>query len=116
MRCPRRPSRSAHGSAFSSGRGACADGGARRCATLAAMSKREASPLPQRDGLDAVRIVLPPAGPWRTVREYLHVRLSRLEPERIDAMLSQGRFVTADGPAAAESPYRPGLSVWFHRE
>ncbi|MFO7192889.1 MULTISPECIES: pseudouridine synthase [Thermocrispum] len=80
------------------------------------MSKREASPLPQRDGLDAVRIVLPPAGPWRTVREYLHVRLSRLEPERIDAMLSQGRFVTADGPVATESPYRPGLSVWFHRE
>lgn len=80
------------------------------------MRKKVRSPLPQRHGLDAVRIVLPREGPWRTVREYLVLRLSRLEPERVDEMVRDGRFVTEEGPVQQETPYRPGVSVWFHRE
>lgn len=80
------------------------------------MRKKVRSPLPQRHGLDAVRIVLPREGPWRTVREYLVLRLSRLEPERVDEMVRDGRFVTEEGPVQRETPYRPGASVWFHRE
>ncbi|OQO89866.1 pseudouridylate synthase [Saccharomonospora piscinae] len=79
-------------------------------------ARRPPSPLPQRDGLDAARVRLPAKGPWDTVRDYLVRRLDRLPPERIDAMLAEGRFVTLDGPVTPDSPYLPNAFVWFHRE
>ncbi|WP_263106554.1 RluA family pseudouridine synthase [Kitasatospora sp. DSM 101779] len=76
-----------------------------------------ASPLPQRDGIDAVRLRLPPEGPWPTAGAYLLERYGpAVGPERVAAMLRSGVFVTAEGPLAAEAPYRPGAYVWFHRE
>lgn len=74
------------------------------------------SPLPQRDGVDPVRIRLPQAGGWATVREYL---VERLAPGTgvIDGMLADGLIVGADGrPVGSATPYAPGLFVWFHRE
>lgn len=77
------------------------------------------SPLPQRGGVDAVRVRLPGdgAGRWATVREHL---LGRYGPavgaDRVEAMLAEGRFVTADGPVGAATPYEPGGWVWFHRD
>ena len=73
-------------------------------------------PLPQRDGIDPVRVRLPADGPWATVRDHL---VDRLAPaaEVIDAMLRDGAFVDAAGrPVAPDTPYTPGASVWFHRE
>ncbi|MEU3980020.1 pseudouridine synthase [Streptomyces sp. NPDC026672] len=75
-----------------------------------------ASPLPQRDGVDAVRVRLPREGDWATVREYLVARLSGAGPGVIDSMIGAGRFVGADGRAVApDAPYVPGMFVWFHR-
>ncbi|MFF9407722.1 pseudouridine synthase [Streptomyces anandii] len=75
------------------------------------------SPLPQRRGVDAVRVRLPAAGPWATVGEHLVERLSGAGPGVVEAMLAAGRIVGADGRAvAAGAPYEPGLFVWFHRE
>ncbi|MFI6939857.1 pseudouridine synthase [Streptomyces sp. NPDC050418] len=73
------------------------------------------SPLPQRDGIDAVRLRLPVGGGWGTVREHL---VERLAPgaEVIDGMLSAGEFVTVDGPVAPDAPYVGGQLIWFHRE
>lgn len=34
----------------------------------------------------------------------------------MDAMLHQGRVFAADGPLAADAPFRPGTSIWFHRD
>ncbi|OKH92628.1 pseudouridine synthase [Streptomyces uncialis] len=77
------------------------------------------APLPQRDGIDPVRLRLPAAGPdtanWPTVRDHL---VDRLAPsaDTIDALLGAGAFVTADGtPVTPLTPYVPGLYVWFHR-
>ncbi|WP_255952856.1 RluA family pseudouridine synthase [Streptomyces odontomachi] len=73
-------------------------------------------PLPQRDGIDPVRVRMPVGGGWATVRDHL---VARLAPgaEVIDAMLLHGAFVTDDGrPVAPDAPYVPGASVWFHRE
>ncbi|GAA1117784.1 RluA family pseudouridine synthase [Kitasatospora arboriphila] len=76
-----------------------------------------ASPLPQRDGIDAVRLRLPPDGPWPTAGAYLLERYGRaVGPERVADMLQAGVFVTTDGPLTADTPYRPGGYVWFHRD
>ncbi|MGW1890875.1 RluA family pseudouridine synthase [Streptomyces sp. NPDC002004] len=74
------------------------------------------APLPQRDGVDPVRLRLPVAGAWATVRDHL---VERLAPgaEVIDAMLRRGDVVGADGLAVGPGdPYVPGAYVWFHRE
>ncbi|MFE9451317.1 pseudouridine synthase [Streptomyces sp. NPDC006739] len=78
------------------------------------------SPLPQRHGVDAVRVRLPenPAeAGWATVREYLVARLSGAAPGVVEGMVDAGRVVGADGRAVApDAPYVPGMFVWFHRE
>lgn len=77
------------------------------------------SPLAQVDGVDAVRVRLPGdgAGRWVTVREFLLGRYGPVVGDaRVEAMLAQGRFVTAHGPVGAATPYEPGGWVWFHRD
>ncbi|MGW0122205.1 RluA family pseudouridine synthase [Streptomyces sp. NPDC003327] len=83
-------------------------------------SKAPSSPLPQRDGIDAVRVRLPedPAGAWTSVREYLLERYgAAVGAARIEEMLAAGRFVGADGRAAdGDEPYAAGRDLWFHRD
>ncbi|MER7488276.1 RluA family pseudouridine synthase [Streptomyces sp. NPDC126497] len=73
-------------------------------------------PLPQRDGVDPVRLRLPAGDRWATVREHLVQRLSA-GPGVVDGMFTAGLIVGADGrPVPAETPYAPGMFLWFHRE
>ncbi|MFI0718851.1 pseudouridine synthase [Streptomyces sp. NPDC021224] len=79
------------------------------------------SPLPQRAGVDPVRLRLPGDGSggsgWATVREHLLGRYGPvLGAARVEEMLAAGDFVTADGPVLASTAYVPGGWVWFHRE
>ncbi|MFG2950647.1 RluA family pseudouridine synthase [Streptomyces adustus] len=75
------------------------------------------SPLPQRDGVDPVRVRLPLQGPWPTVRAYLVERMSGAPPGAVAAMFGDGLVVGADGRALpSETAYAPGAYVWFHRE
>ncbi|ORT60028.1 RluA family pseudouridine synthase [Streptomyces sp. CB03238] len=83
-------------------------------------TKAPAAPLPQRAGIDPVRLRLPadPDGAWGSVRDHLLGRYAAaIGAERVDAMLAEGRFVGADGrPVGAAEPYTPGRYVWFHRD
>ncbi|MGW2564860.1 RluA family pseudouridine synthase [Streptomyces sp. NPDC001537] len=75
------------------------------------------SPLPQRHGVDPVRVRLPVEGAWATVREHLVERLSGAGAGVVDAMLDAGKIVGADGRAVGpDAAYVPGMFVWFHRE
>lgn len=75
------------------------------------------SPLPQRDGVDPVRVRLPGEGDWATVREHLVERLRGAGPGVVEEMFARGLIVGTDGtPVAPDAPYVPGLYVWFHRE
>ncbi|MFI2456070.1 RluA family pseudouridine synthase [Streptomyces sp. NPDC019539] len=77
------------------------------------------APLPQRDGIDPVRLRLPedPDRVWPTVRDHLvHRFAGAVGTERVDAMLRDGRFVGTDGPVAPDEPYTAGRYVWFHRD
>lgn len=81
------------------------------------------SPLPQRDGVDPVRVKLPGQGAgegesrWVTVREHLRERFGAARAELVDGMFAAGLIVGADGRAvAADAAYVPGMFVWFHRE
>ncbi|MEG8278541.1 RluA family pseudouridine synthase [Streptomyces sp. AHA2] len=75
------------------------------------------SPLPQRHGVDPVRVRLPLSDEWPTVRDHLVERLSGAGDGVVDGMLRAGLIVTADGrPVAPDAPYAPGSFVWFHRE
>ncbi|MFF9487359.1 RluA family pseudouridine synthase [Streptomyces sp. NPDC014676] len=75
------------------------------------------SPLPQRDGVDPVRVRLPAGDQWATVREHLAQRLSAAGPGVVDGMFAAGLIVGADGRSVpADTPYAPGMCVWFHRE
>ncbi|MER5555594.1 pseudouridine synthase [Streptomyces sp. NPDC002793] len=79
-----------------------------------------AAPLPQRDGVDPVRVRLPedPDGAWPTVREHLLDRFAgAIGAGRVDVMLAEGRFVGEDGGAVrADEPYTAGRRLWFHRD
>ncbi|MER6129134.1 RluA family pseudouridine synthase [Streptomyces sp. NPDC001795] len=73
------------------------------------------SPLPQRDGVDPVRVRLPAGDEWATVRDHLVARLAAGDGV-IDGMLDAGLIVGADGrPVARDTAYVPGMYVWFHR-
>ncbi|MFB7780256.1 pseudouridine synthase [Streptomyces bauhiniae] len=75
------------------------------------------APLPQRRGVDPVRVRLPVNGAWATVREHLVARMTGAGPGTVEAMFHAGAVVGADGlPVAPDAPYRPGMFVWFHRE
>ncbi|KOU57669.1 pseudouridylate synthase [Streptomyces sp. MMG1533] len=75
------------------------------------------SPLPQREGVDPVRVRLPVEGPWVTVRDHLTERLSGAGAGVVDGMFDAGRVVGADGRAVApDAAYVPGMFVWFHRD
>ncbi|MFD9790745.1 pseudouridine synthase [Streptomyces sp. NPDC059070] len=77
------------------------------------------APLPQRDGIDPVRVRLPadPGGAWGTVGEHLVERFrGAVGAERVARMLREGRFVSVDGPVDAGTAYRAGAHVWFHRD
>lgn len=82
-------------------------------------SKIPAAPLPQRDGIDPVRVRLPadPEGAWGTVREHLVERFrGAVGAGRVEEMVRGGRFLTADGPVDEALAYRAGMYVWFHRD
>ncbi|MGA5197034.1 pseudouridine synthase [Streptomyces exfoliatus] len=82
-------------------------------------SKAPTSPLPQRDGIDPVRVRLPedPAGVWGTVREHLLDRYAgAIGAGRVEDMLVSGRFVGTDGPVGGDEPYAVGRYLWFHRD
>ncbi|MFP3990192.1 RluA family pseudouridine synthase [Streptomyces sp. E11-3] len=73
------------------------------------------SPLPQRRGIDPVRLRLPRDGGWATVRDHLVDRLP-VDPETVDAMLHGGEVVAENGPLTLDTPYTGGIHVWFHRD
>ncbi|WP_370411303.1 pseudouridine synthase [Streptomyces fradiae] len=83
-------------------------------------AKAPSSPLPQRDGIDAVRVRLPedPDGAWATVGAFLVGRYgAAVGVGRVEGMLREGRFVGVDGRAvAAGEAYGAGRYLWFHRE
>ncbi|MGW4752736.1 RluA family pseudouridine synthase [Streptomyces chartreusis] len=74
------------------------------------------SPLPQRDGVDPVRVRLPVGDASATVRDHLVTRLAA-GAGAIDGMLDAGLIVDAAGrPVTRDMAYVPGMYVWFHRQ
>ncbi len=60
---------------------------------------------------------MPAEGPWATLREHLHDRLSRVDDERIDDVLRSGGYVDDDGvPLGLDAPFVAGQRIWFHRD
>jgi tRNA pseudouridine32 synthase/23S rRNA pseudouridine746 synthase len=72
--------------------------------------------LPQRHGLDPVRLRTPSVVAWASMRDHLVDRLPRVDPARIDAMLAERRIVDADGPLSSDAPFVPDTFLWFHRD
>ncbi|MFJ6102816.1 pseudouridine synthase [Streptomyces sp. NPDC092359] len=82
-------------------------------------AKAPVSPLPQREGVDPVRVRLPEdsAGAWGTVRDHLVERYGAAVGERrVEEMLREGRFVGTEGPVSGDEPYSVGRHLWFHRD
>ncbi|GAA1245647.1 RluA family pseudouridine synthase [Kitasatospora nipponensis] len=79
-------------------------------------TKSAPGPLPQRDGVDPVRVRLPVDGSWPTVAAYLAHRLPQAAAGRLAEMLRDGEIIGADGPVEPGTPFVPGTSVWFHRD
>ncbi|MGP5077354.1 pseudouridine synthase [Brachybacterium alimentarium] len=84
-------------------------------------ARRRPPPLPQREGLDAVR--------WRVPRDEAEGRpaleallerfpaLAEAEATPLDARFVRGEIVDADGsPWSADAPVGPEDELWFHRE
>ncbi|MER7624465.1 pseudouridine synthase [Streptomyces sp. NPDC126503] len=82
-------------------------------------TKAPPSPLPQREGIDAVRVRLPedPEGAWATVGDHLVARYAgAVGSGRVAEMLREGRFVGVGGPVRGDEPYAAGTYLWFHRD
>ena len=69
------------------------------------------APLPQRDGVDPVRVRLPVGGAWATVREHLVQRLTGAGPGTVEEMFDAGLVVGADGRPVAPDASLNSLSV-----
>ncbi|MDX8030699.1 RluA family pseudouridine synthase [Lentzea sp. BCCO 10_0856] len=80
------------------------------------MRRKPSSPLPQRNGLDAARLKLPPEGSWPLLRDHLVERLPRVASERIDEMLREERIWGVSGPLGIDTPFVPDSYIWFHRD
>ena len=80
------------------------------------MRRKPSSPLPQRAGLDAARLKLPPEGAWLSLRDHLVERLPRVEPSRIEEMLREERIWGVSGPLGIDTPFVPDSYIWFHRD
>ncbi|MFD9011189.1 pseudouridine synthase [Streptomyces sp. NPDC059552] len=78
------------------------------------------SPLPQRAGIDPVRLRLPPdpEGTWPTLGDYLAARYAGTRgADSVARLLAAGRVLGAGGQVLrAEDPYEPGAYLWFHRD
>lgn len=78
------------------------------------------SPLPQRAGIDPVRLRLPPdpEGAWPDLGDYLAARYAGTRgAESIAHLLAAGRVLGAGGRVLhAQDPYEPGSYLWFHRD
>lgn len=82
-------------------------------------AKPPPSPLPQREGVDPVRVRLPedPDGRWATVRDHLLDRFAgAIGADRVGALLAGGRIVSTAGPVSGDEPYAAGRYLWFHRD
>ena len=74
------------------------------------------SPLPRRHGLEPAELRLPLDGDWPTLLAWLQHRLPWAPPGRLEQMLDLGEVVDRDGPLTRDTPFRPGSSIWFHRD
>ncbi|GGS05518.1 pseudouridylate synthase [Streptomyces nojiriensis] len=78
------------------------------------------SPLPQRAGIDPVRLRLPPDsdGTWPDLGDYLAARYAGTRgADSVARLLAAGRVVGAGGRVLrAQDPYEPGAYLWFHRD
>ncbi|MBW5482033.1 RluA family pseudouridine synthase [Streptomyces bambusae] len=76
------------------------------------------SPLPQRAGIDPVRLRMPTEADHTTVGGFLAAHYAGGAGARAVAeLLAAGRVYAADGRAVrAGDPYEPGAFLWFHRE
>ncbi|MER5870671.1 pseudouridine synthase [Streptomyces sp. NPDC002044] len=78
------------------------------------------SPLPQRSGIDPVRLRLPPDpdGTWPDLGEYLTARYAAgAGAQAVLRLLTTGGIVDRDGRVRrAGDPYEPGAYLWFHRD
>lgn len=88
----------------------------RHAITLRVMRRKLASPLPQRNGVDATRVALPAQGPWATVLEYLVDRFPQAAEGQFEAMLREGKIVGRNGPLGRDAAFVGQSFVWFHRE
>lgn len=82
--------------------------------------RRARPPLPQRQGLDAVRWVVPPSTPARPAAQALRERFPALADRQATPLLerfARGEIVAGDGAAwSADDLVGPGDQLWFHRE
>ncbi|MGW7438592.1 RluA family pseudouridine synthase [Streptomyces sp. NPDC054849] len=78
------------------------------------------SPLPQRAGIDPVRLRLPPDpdGQWPDLGGYLAARYAGTRgAESVAQLLAAGRVLGPGGRVLhARDPYEPGAYLWFHRD
>ncbi|OEJ31252.1 pseudouridine synthase [Streptomyces subrutilus] len=78
------------------------------------------SPLPQRAGIDPVRLRLPPDpdGAWPDLGSYLAAHYAGGPgAEAVARLLADGRLLGPGGRVLhARDPYEPGGYLWFHRD
>ncbi|MGW4509340.1 RluA family pseudouridine synthase [Streptomyces sp. NPDC004436] len=78
------------------------------------------SPLPQRAGIDPVRLRLPPDpdGAWPDLGSYLTDRYAGTRgAESMARLLAAGRVLGPGGRVlSARDPYEAGTYLWFHRD
>jgi tRNA pseudouridine32 synthase/23S rRNA pseudouridine746 synthase len=73
-------------------------------------------PLPMRGGVAASRVYLP-AGPWRSLGQFLTGRFPHVPAKVLTARLLRGDIVDDAGvPQSGDDPYVPCRWLWYYRE
>ncbi len=74
------------------------------------------APLPTVDGIgpSCLRV---PAGPWKTILEYLQQRFRKVKPKTWVSRMEKGEVVDEHGvPLHPDSPCRKGALIFYYRE
>ena len=78
--------------------------------------KKRPAPLPIRDGLNPVRLQMPPGGQQTTVLQFLQERFS-YDADNLSRKVRAGEVVDELGrPFDEHSPYRPGSLIFLYRD
>lgn len=75
------------------------------------------SPLPQHNGINASKLVLPKQGNWETISQYVLERFPHIPANKLLSRFEKGEIVANDGTKiSTQSKFGSQDTIWYYRQ